>query len=283
MISFSMKSEIQPSPAVSTSTNWLKIFTFIVLWLLVVTGSIFIGIQIGKTQISSPKISTVLPTTLPTQAISPTISKPIYTLTSIDNTWNQYTNNQLGFSMQIPKTTSEYGGSCVNGKLNVSTVPVKIFNDNQGIYITTEYFYEFPVNNACQKTTNSLNIVDQRANQWKSGNVNNLIVPKNWHIITANVKDDYELENFIKINYGSGCKLGSKSLSPTGVFDVKIDGDGLELDVSKCPINYIYALKYSPEFHKVASWGIGQEVVFSSDNYKQSYDTDMVNSFKFID
>lgn len=278
-----MKSEIQPSPAVSTSTNWLKIFTFIVLGLLVVTGSIFIGIQIGKTQISSPKISTVLPTTLPTQAISPTISKPIYTLTSIDNTWNLYTNNQLGFSMQIPKTTSEYGGSCVSGKLSNSSVPVKIFNDNQSIYITTEYFYEFPVNNICQKTINSLNIVDQRANQWKNGGKDNLIVPKNWHIITANINNDSELENFIKINYGSGCKLGSKSLSPAGVYDVKVDGDGLELDVSKCPINYIYALKYSPEFHKIASWGIGQEVVFSSDNYKQSYDADMVNSFKFVD
>jgi hypothetical protein len=281
-----------PVPA-APPTNWPKIILFILLGIIVLAGAVYAGMQIAKNQTTKTlETSTTEPVTTPTPtkinpittAPTPTITKPAQTSTldSLDNTWNLYTNNLLGFSIKIPKTASEYGGVCTNGKLDTGLVPVKTFSDDLGTYITFEYFYEYPTNNNCQKTTTNLNIIDQRANQWKNGTGNNLIVPGNWHIITTKVDNDNDLENFIKTNYGTGCKIGAKSLSPSGVYDVKILGDGLDLGTTKCPINYIYALKYSPDLHKAATWGIGQAVVFSSSGYKQEYDSDMVNSFKFI-
>ena len=37
----------------------------------------------------------------------------------------------------------EYGGVCINGKLDVAMVPVTTFDDSQGTYITYEYFNEY--------------------------------------------------------------------------------------------------------------------------------------------
>lgn len=293
-------STVTPSAQISStssSSNSLKTILLTLLAVIVLTGTLLAGILIGKNQIPSypPTTAqlTVTPTTTsiitpiisPTTTVTPISITPTRilanTLTSIDNTWNLYTNNVHGYSIKIPKMATEYGGTCTNGKLSDSLVPVKNY-DGFGTYITYEYFYEYPINNTCKKTITDLNIIDVRANQWKTGNGNPLMVPGNWHIITSKIENDSDLDYFIKTNYGTGCSLGAKSLSSTGVYDVKIQGDGLELDKTKCPINYVYALKYSPEFHKAATWAVGQSIVFSSADFKQSYDEEMINSFKFI-
>ena len=282
---------VQTTPEIPTPdptpppTNWSKVILFTTLGLFIIVGLIFAGIQIGKSQVLIQEAIVITPTAMLTQTTANPATSPTQiknnTLTSIDDTWNLYSNNLLGFSIKIPKMSFEYGGVCINGKLDVAMVPVTTFDDSQGTYITYEYFNEYPINNVCKKTINDLNTIQQRANQWKNGNGNNLIVPSNWHVVIAKVENDNELEGFIKTNYGSGCKIGTKSLSPTGTYDVKILGDGLDLSETKCPINFVYALKYSPELHKAATWGVGQEVVFSSANYKQNYDSEMINSFKF--
>lgn len=257
--------------------NWL-----IPVITLVVGVALGVGGLLAYQKLSTPKpVATVSPTPI-TQDTSTSTASPtpaqVSTITSIDNTWNLYTNNKFGFSIKVPKLIA---GESHNNCPSNYAVSTAIYDDNIGVYITDEYFYEYPQNNVCQKTINNLSIIDQRANQWKSGQGNPLFVPNNWHIITANASNDSELESFIKSNYGTGCKLGAKSLSSTGMYDVKIQGDGLDLGVSKCPINFVYSLKYSPELRKAATWGVGQAVTFSSPDYKQSYDSEMINSFKF--
>jgi hypothetical protein len=256
-----------------------KYLIYSLLGLIVVIGLVFTGVQIGKRQTESPKpMASPSPTALPT----PPSEAQKSTMTSVDEVWNIYTNNSLGFSMKIPKVASEFGGVCVNGKQDVGMIPVRVFDDDKGAYITFESFYEYPVNNTCQKVVTDLGLIEKRANQWKSGNGNSLFVPSNWHIITQKVVDDTELEEFIKESYGTGCKLGTKTLTTPGVYDVKVMGDGLDLDATKCPINFVLAVKYSPEFKKVATWGVGQGIVFSSSDFKVTYDMEMVNSFKFL-
>ena len=228
-----------------------------------------------------------MPTSIATRSSQPTPNltpaQVQSTIISIDNTWNLYTNNKIGFSIKIPNVSSEFGGVCSGGKLDVATVPVKVFDDAFGAFITYEYFYEYPVNNSCQKTVNDLSIVNQRASQWKTNPTNPLFDPPNWHIITANVSNDTDLENFIKANYGTGCKLGTKTLSDNGTYDVRVEGDGLDLGETKCPINFILAIKYSPEFKKAATWAIGQSIVFAADkDFNNAYDSDIVSSFKFF-
>lgn len=204
------------------------------------------------------------------------------TLVSIDKTWNLYTNSKSGFSMKLPKTVETWHHDNCPKRSNV---PVVAFDDASGSYITVKTFYEFQKSaedKTCPITENSLSIIDERTNQRKSDPRNILMVPNNWHIVTAKAENDSDIDTFVKANYGMGCRIGAKSLSPAGVYDVKIEGDGLDLDTTKCPINFIYVVKYSPEFKKAATWGVGQEVVFSSENYKVSYDGEMINSFKFV-
>lgn len=67
-------SPVQPLPQTSTSiptspsANWSKILIATVLGLVVVAGSVFVGIQIGKNQTPSQQSTTVQPTATPTTA-----------------------------------------------------------------------------------------------------------------------------------------------------------------------------------------------------------------------
>jgi len=66
-----------PTP-VSPSIHWSTIILFILLGLVVIVVSVFVGIQIGKKQIPDQQPVVVKPTTIPTQvAISPTIQSTI--------------------------------------------------------------------------------------------------------------------------------------------------------------------------------------------------------------
>ena len=82
MIIISMENEIPPNnPAVQPTpqtpvlptTNWLKILLFTVLGLVVVAGSVFASVKIGRNQTANQQPKTEQPTNIPTQtAVSPT-------------------------------------------------------------------------------------------------------------------------------------------------------------------------------------------------------------------
>jgi hypothetical protein len=116
---------VQPLPQTSTSaptpppTNWSNVLLFTILGLIVVAGSVFAGIQIGKTQTPIQQPVAAQPTILPTQAIaSPTviptqIITPTALLTAtpaIDPTanWKTYTNTKYNYSFKIPTNWTNY-------------------------------------------------------------------------------------------------------------------------------------------------------------------------------
>ena len=87
---------VQPLPqtpsVVPPSTNWSKTLLYLVLGLVVVVGSVFIGIQIGKNQTPSQQPIVEQPTASPTQTIvNPTAD------------WQLYSNTQANFSINYPK------------------------------------------------------------------------------------------------------------------------------------------------------------------------------------
>lgn len=255
----------------------------IVIILLVIVGGAAYYFGTKRSNLSLLPANTPAETSGPTQPPpSPGLKSKV---TTVDSVWNLYTNYFFGYSIQVPKLSFTNGGICSDGKLDVAQVPVVVFDNDKGAYITYEYFYEYPQNGACTKTQNTLAITDQRANQWKTikAGDNQPFVPPNWHIISASVADDSQLDQFIKDNWGTGCKLGQKTLNSSGVYDVKIQGDGLDLEVTKCPLNFVVAVKYSSEFKKAATWAMGQAPVFAKDiHYSEVYDQDMAASFKFI-
>lgn len=213
-------------------------------------------------------------------------TKTISSLTSIDQTWDLYTNKKYGFSIKVPKKMFHGYGSECEWKIDSyrpkgGIVPVKIFED-ENIYISSEYFYkltgETVRNNiyyysGCDKVINSLSYLKDYKNKYV----------QSWEFVIREISNDIELENFIKERYGSGCKLGSKNpSSQSGVFDISIQGDSKDLVETNCPLNYMTVLKYYPAKNKAVSWNLGQAHTFVADeSYQNVYDQRMVDSFKF--
>lgn len=257
--------------------------TTVILGLII--GAYFFGTKQNNNKLGERKtvtdneVSTVTPTDIQTIAPTKDLSS---TIASLDDTWNLYTNNKSGFSIRIPKTVGEDMHN--NCKIEISDIPVVVFDDSTGSYITVKSFLEYATDSngeICPKTDNSLDTISERKNPLINNRSNPLFIPINWHIIVAKAENDSEIESFIKTNYGAACKLGAKTLSGNGVYDVKIISDGLDFENSKCIINFALALKYSPHFKKIATWDMGQSIGFSSSKY-ESYDSKMAESFKFV-
>lgn len=211
--------------------------------------------------------------------------------------WKTYVSSELGFSIEYPEMV--YGVyKCSPQKL--FWVPLKVFEDKKNgiVYITQEYYYsdwdsELQNNTGhCEKIINSLEYLkNQREiiidiNNKTSLNYNPFLTRV---FIVKNIKNDIELNKFIKDNYGSGCFVEKKELwEQKGVYKIKIKGEdwdkGADLGITTCPWNYIYKILYAPEKNKLMSVNLGQEcgfgINYDSENYK-CYDNEMINSFKF--
>ncbi len=204
-------------------------------------------------------------------------------LTSLDETWNLYTNHKLGFSIKVPKEILHEYGTCQwkddSYRSVAEFVPVEVFEGDK-IYISTEYYYELtgrtlkPEGGAtfsgCHKITNTLALLEDRENFYQ----------RKWGILIETIKDKEELDEFVSEQYGSGCVcvLDEKKFSEEkGIYDITVTGEP-----PACFINYASALKYSSQKNKVAYWGRGQDVTFWGDkNYTVVYDREMVDSFRF--
>lgn len=104
----------QPQPQTQTPTtsptNWSKTLFFIIFGLIVVAGSVFAGIQIGKNQITKQQPITEQPTISPTQTVVnsiriPTITIPMEPNSTIDPTegWKMFESSDNKLTFKYPK------------------------------------------------------------------------------------------------------------------------------------------------------------------------------------
>jgi hypothetical protein len=95
---------LTPTPIpTQSSTNGLKILIFTVLGLAIIAGSVFVGIQIGKSQTPSQQSNAVQPTSSPTQTVVNSTAQPTTIPTNkptID--WKIYANTKYGYSLKHP-------------------------------------------------------------------------------------------------------------------------------------------------------------------------------------
>lgn len=102
-----IKPSIPPVPIVPPSASRSKILLFTILGLVIIAGSVFIGIQVGKNQTSNQPPIAVLPTASPTQTATNPTAIPTSSATSptINPTsdWQVYSNTQANFSINYPK------------------------------------------------------------------------------------------------------------------------------------------------------------------------------------
>jgi hypothetical protein len=286
-------SPVQPETTPKKKKNWqlyLLIIIFI-FWFITLAILIFLLLEnarLKKEIVTPPSEEESTSESLPT----PT-SRPENALVSQDNTWDLYTNYLLGFSMLIPKIIYHYNGACdwkeaeKSYRPKMGQVPVKIFEEGDHAYISTEYFYELTgerIENdthyysGCEKVANSLAKLEDK----------DYFQQQKWKIVSAKIETDQELLKLIQENFGPGCKIGErKPTAQTDVFDMVIDNTSptgeVGIDNQSCPINYIYYLKYSPSRARVITWVFGQAANFFKDAQHAPYDEEMAASFKMTD
>ncbi len=184
-----------------------------------------------------------------------------------NNGWQVYINEALGFEIKYPKKIVSFADEC---NFNDDLVPVKVFEDDNSIYISHKYFYK-KVGSECKIINNSIDFLNEEVS---------------WNIIIDNdVYNDDDLVGFIKRYYGDKCTLWDKELSAQeGVYDVFARGDGKDFDNSECFLNSWSPIKYYPSKGHIAIWQIGQESVFWGDSKGViTFDQEMVDSFRFLE
>jgi len=211
--------------------------------------------------VSSPDTANLAGASSPASGVAEPVPAPIpaSSRTSLDNTWDLYTNNTLGFSIEVPKqnmwTTKKYEA-------------VEILESGDIVYLTdkSSYYYQKIISNIASSKTDLQKVYGIT-----------------WGILVRTVNSDKELEDLIKAKYGSSCTLGTMTVvaGDPGTYNVAINGDGLGLDKTNCDINFVKAIRYSPTLKKVAIWDLGQAVTFMLNPTTQA-DTIMSGSFKFI-
>lgn len=288
---------LKEAPPDKKPKNWLLIIS-IVLFLIALgaAGSFaYWQYKLGQ-QLSEKPQPTPSPVQTPTATPTPSGPKESE-LTSIDATWNKYTNYQLGFSIKAPKEMLQNHGSCKwneedgdhSYRPDPALVPVKIYEDTQNstVYIASEYYYELAgetIENyvsyysECNKVPNSLERVRTELRAERGH------YQQAWDIIVKEVTNDSQLESFIKERYDSGCGLGEKTPGDQeGVFNVGIEGT-IE---TGCIVNYMTVLRYYPPKNKVVSWHLGQAPTFyktlgGAGQEDIIYDQEMAESFRFL-
>jgi len=200
--------------------------------------------------------------------------------------WERYYNDsyEIPFSIKLPKLVQTWDGACEWDEENQTygfaeaDQALATFEGEEGLYIKpvervdlsgeTLDEYENPSYSQCDVVPNTAEYFDSL--EWGTS----------FEIVTRQIETEEEIDQFLKDSYGEGCSTGKiLETDQEGIYDVWIQGDGLGLGETLCPVNYATVIKYSPEKKAIASWDIGQDV-----NYmlgEEYYDFPISDSFKF--
>ncbi|NCU41800.1 MAG: hypothetical protein EOM19_03705 [Candidatus Moranbacteria bacterium] len=180
------------------------------------------------------------------------------TYTFNDSLWRKYINNDLGFSIMIPRQT-------LYSSHDFIPVEVKEYGNNVSIfYENSQDLYPFDTLNT-------------------------------WNIHVRKVKNESDIQSFIENEtWRKGCKIVHKEPSlQKGVYDLTLNRDPLDIE-NQCAGMSKYVFKYFPEKGIIAYWETGQDSSFSlplKNPLKNEYgeveerervDTAMIASFEFL-
>lgn len=220
--------------------------------------------------------------------------------------WNKYVNHELAFSIEIPQ---EVDGIYKCDPKKRIQVPIKVFEDNENniVYISQEYYYESKYGHdselhryvgPCEKNTYSLELFRSELEEWKKSfsEYPSALKPfLGWAIIIGTVKNEEELDKFIKENYGSECDAGDKKFweanyNQLGVYDISVGGESDNSETMMSTTSCIGAwtmrhkVLYFPEKNKVMAVNLGADCNFGTNPFSQPYqcyDERIIDSFRF--
>lgn len=270
-------------------------YILIAVILIFIIGKGFLDYSLNKKEavpVSQKENTEIKKGGIQEEEIAPAIPTPP------EEKWETYVSSKLGFSIKYPEMV--YGTyKCSPQK--PFYVPLKVFEDKESgiVYITEEYYYKAKYDSElneytgpCEKIMNSLEYL--KSQREITVDINNGVSLKSNPFLTKvfvikDIKNDTELNKFIKDNYGSECFVKDKKLwRRDGIYEINIEGKDYTKGINpNCPLNYVYKILYTPEKNRVMSVNLGQECGFgtryvSEESYK-CYDGEMIDSFRFID
>lgn len=208
-------------------------------------------------------------------------------ITKIDSIWNLYTNYDKGYSVKLPASASNPMGFCewitANGDNSYRPkevmVPVKVFEKDGVVIIGFEYNYELTGETAMPNGTTRFSKCGKVENTFETLNDSEGGIP--WRIRTADANNETDINAFFK-RYGETCESGDRKKVADGLYQMAIKGDGLDLGLTKCPVNYATSIFYSEKTKRIYYWDLGQSCGMPGANYSNCYDEEMVSSFKVL-
>lgn len=193
-----------------------------------------------------------------------------------DFKWLDYSNDRLGIAFKYPNFVSVY---CDKFGLDdyYRHVPSQIFVEGEDLYVKSQLSYQSQ-DGICHESAQT---ADSLRTYEKDGN----ILP--WHIIVRKIKNEGEINSFIKEKFGSSCSFDSKAPTEhSGIYDVRVKGDGRGYDDTNCFFGAMREyFKYNSNNNFLYYWNTGQDCsVYYQGNYAyHCFDEEMVSSVKFID
>ncbi|HNY35735.1 MAG TPA: hypothetical protein PLD14_02950 [Candidatus Pacearchaeota archaeon] len=240
--------------------EWIKI---LIIMVCLITGPFLFSLLIEE----EPKVVSV------NNGLVAKIKRTIDT-----SNWGEYINAQLGFSIKIPPETQ-----CIDrcGGSKDPLVPVKVFqdNNNNAVYITPEYYYDYR-KEKCEKIEASLASLQAQGKTVKPFLA--------WKIDVIKVDNLEDIKKFIKDYYPENCIFGDQKINDNGTYDISIIGNDWangEIVNSTCPYEMHYKILYSPEKKKLISVKLPIDYDFfiynDSPGGLDDYGQEMIKSLKF--
>lgn len=274
-----------------------------VLVIAAVAGSGYLVYKNHNKKTASSTAATTSPTKAsPESTSAATQAKaPSYISEGPGPTWNTYTNNALGFSIQIPKLMySGYAQNCTSvsyvydrfgNKVSSSahysptggTVPATVIQDDTNFYIVEQYTYQLTnthddgnghtLADSCTKVVTTADTIKQR----RSLGYSYMMIP----FAVSKATNENDIANWA-VNYFSDktIKVDTIQDNSSGKWkDVR-----LTCSESGGPcLNFKYYLRYYSGQNKLMYISLGQAAHLTSDNdATEIYDNDVVDSFKLL-
>ena len=280
------------SPKASPPPIWIMILT--ASSLIVAVGALYYVLVVRSAPQAPPITELKVSNIQVDDAEEPTNGEPEpqsdqkSVITPLDSEWVLYKNTKFGYAMEFPKNAVSFAGDCEYSTKNgdhsyrpvFKSVPLQILEADESAYVTAQYYYKLTGETvdagrhyytACDETNIDITTVTTAD---KTSYMSPLLV------IFANVVDgDAGLEKFIQDNYGTDCKLGSKT--DMGNYTA-VAIAGISTDETKnCFVNYMYTIRYNPQTNVVVAWNLGQACNFPYPTQDKCQDQTMADSFKF--
>jgi hypothetical protein len=187
-------------------------------------------------------------------------------ISSIDDTWNLYTNKDVGYSIKIPKRVYF---SIVKDPVEVVVIPDTAMN---AVHVVTAQHVSEPPKKGLEPTT--LEYLATYEGEYP---------PPSWMLITAPAKTRADIEAYVKNKFGSACSVQELVLLGYGTQRVALAGPPVEAgEPPECSAVFNEEIFFSPEKQMIVHWFSGQDDVFLGDPMGVIvYDGDMTESFRF--